>query len=125
MSPFVRTTDFSSLSLRDLLDARDHYHVHLANLDNVIGTAVGRYRIRYSDPDFKDPKASKKGADRTPRTFDNSGICPWSWPCVLVLVREWQEVDRFRKRPGQFVPPRLYLPDGRVGSCQASCRLGG
>ena len=31
--------NFASLSLRDLLEARDQYHVHLLNKRNVVGTA--------------------------------------------------------------------------------------
>jgi hypothetical protein len=42
--------DFNMLSLRDLIDARDHYHMHLAHKKNVIATAVGRYLIRKTDP---------------------------------------------------------------------------
>src|SRR6478736_5089486 len=38
--------DFASLSIRDLLEARDLYHFHLLNKANVIGTAIGRYLIR-------------------------------------------------------------------------------
>ena len=38
--------DFSSLSLKDLIEARDLYHFHLMNKANVIGTAVGLYLIR-------------------------------------------------------------------------------
>ena len=102
MSRFVRNTDFASLSVRDLLDARDHYHVHLANLENVIGTAVGRYRIRYSDPDFRDPNASKDHSNKEPRTLANSGVCAWSWPCVLVLVNHWEDRSDFSGRPSQL-----------------------
>ena len=35
--------EFSMLSLRDLLAARDFFHVHLMHKANVVGTAVGRY----------------------------------------------------------------------------------
>src|SRR4051794_15190132 len=38
--------NFASLSVRDLLDARDTYHYHLLSKANVIGTAVGLYLIR-------------------------------------------------------------------------------
>jgi hypothetical protein len=109
-SRFIRTIDFASLSLRDLLEARDQYHVHLANLDNVIGTAVGRYRIRDTDPDFNDPRGQPDPTDSEERTLGNSSVRKWSWPCVLVMVSHWQRKDEFRDRPGQFVPPRLYLP---------------
>src|SRR4051794_36932922 len=114
MSRFTRNANFASLSIRDLLEARDHYHVHLANLENVVGTAIGLYRIRYSDPDFKDPHTRKNDADQTPRTLANSGTRDWSWPAVLVFVSDWWDIRSFRDRPSQVVPPKLYLPDGRV-----------
>jgi hypothetical protein len=38
--------DFASLSLKDLIEARDLYHFHLMNKANVVGTAVGLYLIR-------------------------------------------------------------------------------
>ena len=41
--------DFTSLSVKDLLDAREAYHVHLAHLQSVYATAIGRYLIRDSD----------------------------------------------------------------------------
>ena len=44
---------FSSLSVKDLLDARDAYHVHLCHLDNVFATAIGRFFIRDTDPDYE------------------------------------------------------------------------
>ena len=59
MSRFARDADFDALSIRDLADARDAYHVHVANLENVGGTALGRYLIRREDPDFTDPNARK------------------------------------------------------------------
>ena len=48
--------DFSSLSIKDLLDAREAYHVHLAHLKEVYATAIGRYLIRKSDKNAKDSK---------------------------------------------------------------------
>ena len=41
---------FVLLSLRDLLAAREQFHLHLMHKQNVVATAVGRYRIRKSDP---------------------------------------------------------------------------
>ena len=38
--------DFRSLGVKDLLDARDQFHVHLAHKPNVFSTAVGLYLIR-------------------------------------------------------------------------------
>ena len=113
-SPIRR--NFRSFSVKDLLEARDTYHVHLSHLENVVGTAVGLYRIRESDPDSKNPDAAKiKTKKSSPRTLSNSVVTRWSYPCVLVFVREWlTEEEIARQSPDQFVPPYLYLPDGRV-----------
>jgi deazaflavin-dependent oxidoreductase (nitroreductase family) len=114
----VRTLDFHALSLRDLADARDAYHIHLANLTNVVGTALGRYLIRRDDPRFGDPNAPDPGWSKEPRRLDNSGITKWSWPCVLVFVRHWMEDVPDKKDLDQVIPKRLYLPDGRqVPTC--------
>ena len=40
------TIDFSTLSLLDLVRARDQFHPHLMHKANVVGTAIGRYLIR-------------------------------------------------------------------------------
>jgi hypothetical protein len=118
MSRFTRSTDFHALSVRDLADARDAYHVHLANLENVVGTALGRYLIRRTDPDFTDPNAKKRSWSTDPRTLANSGVTPWSWPCVLVFVREWMTEAPTGADADQVVPRRLYLADGRqVPTC--------
>src|ERR1700751_3175946 len=50
MNPLSTQHNFQSLSLRDLLEARDLYHWHLSNKPNVVGTAVGLYRIRNDEP---------------------------------------------------------------------------
>ena len=110
--------NYSSLSVRVLLDARDAYHIHLANLTNVVATAIGRYRIRTEDwyathpPSVKPPRDFRKPTG--PRTLANSVITDWSWPCVMVFVHEWLSMDEFSKSPDQMVPRALYLPDGRV-----------
>jgi hypothetical protein len=108
---------FSSLSVRDLLDARDTYHVHLSRKENVIATAVGSYLIRRDDPDFRDhrrtPAAARRRGQFQKRTLDNSSVRPWSWPCVLVFVSDWQEQQELRS-PQSVVPPFLYLDDGRI-----------
>jgi len=115
MPRFTRKLDFASLGLIDLLQARDSYHVQLANLPNVIGTAVGRYLIRGDDPRIKNPAAAPPTeAQKGPRTIDNVTIMNWSWPAVLVFVDKWQETTAFQKRPGDYIPPRLYMPDGRA-----------
>jgi len=109
--------DFSSLSIKDLLDAREAYHVHLAHLDAVYATAIGRYLIRHKDPNAKDPRHHSSPESLGPRTLFNSGVKLWSWPCVLVFVNRWFNPSEIRKDPSlasQLVPSLLYLPDGRV-----------
>src|ERR1039457_1158936 len=115
MPRFTRKVDFASLSLIDLIEARDLYHVQLANLPNVIGTAVGRYLIRGDDPRVKNPSAPPpKEREKGPRIIDNVTIMNWSWPAVLVFVDKWQETSAFQKNPQNYIPPRLYMPDGRA-----------
>lgn len=116
MERFIRKREFSSLSVQDLLEARDHYHVHISNLPNVIGTAVGRYRIRKDDENIHSPELNHQApqSDQSPRTLANSKITPWSWPSVLVFVEKWASPEELAKSPQAVVPPRLYLPDGRV-----------
>ena len=111
------THDFSSLSIRDLLDAREAYHVHLAHLDEVYATAIGRYLIRTDDKNAKDPDHHTDRKELDPRTLANTVVKSWSWPCVLVFVRSWLSPKEMRAKPelaSQMVPPLLYLPDGRV-----------
>jgi hypothetical protein len=112
------------LSLKDLVEARDHYHVHLMHKENVIATAVGRYRIRSTDPwpTRESEQVQRKGSaptvDKGPRTLANSEIRPYSWPCILVFVDEWISPDQFNTakgyQPDDCVPRAVYMPDGRV-----------
>ncbi len=92
--------DFHSLSVRDLLDARDQFHVHLAHKQNVFSTAIGRYLIREKD---KDKEAGQAHVERSPkseaRTLAKSSVKDWSWPCVLVFVNHWQTLDELRSSP--------------------------
>ena len=44
-------------ALAKLLEAREQFHVHLMHKPNVVGTAVGRYLIRKTDPQPPGPKA--------------------------------------------------------------------
>src|SRR5437762_14386145 len=112
---FPPRRNFSSLSVKDLLEAREAYHVHLMHLTNVIGTAVGRYRIRINDPDTVSPDAWRSRNHSPARTLTNTVIMKWSWPCVLVFVREWLTQEEFIEvGPDQVVPRFLYLPDGRM-----------
>ena len=123
MDPLAQPVNFRSLSLKDLLEARDTYHWHLMNKANVVGTAVGACLIRDADADTG--KAGSK-VRRQPRTFGNSSVRDTSWPCVLVMVRDWVEASGFGGADGTFapqdmVPKTLFMPDGRV-CWSASCR---
>ncbi|MGN8549356.1 hypothetical protein ACQPTN_33850 [Bradyrhizobium sp. 13971] len=109
--------DFTSLSVKDLLDAREAYHVHLAHLQSVYATAIGRYLIRDNDRNATERKAHSKPQALGPRTLFNSSVKDWSWPCILVFVRDWMKRSELKNHPekqDQLVPPFLYLPDGRV-----------
>ncbi len=111
---FTSPHDPMKLSLADLITARDAYHAHLANLPNVVGTALGRYRIRLKDPDqTKGDSNWTRFAKAQPRTLSNSSIQPWSWPSVLVFVDTWATRNEQRSKMDEMVPPWLHLPDGR------------
>src|SRR5438128_1336046 len=103
LKQFPPPRDYMALSLNDLLEARDAYHVHLSHLSNVVGTAVGRYLIRDSDwyathpPSESKPKHFRDPVG--PRTLFNSIVTDWSWPCVLVFVDEWLELGKFGSSP--------------------------
>ena len=114
---FPPRRDFRSLSVAPLLDVRDAFHAQLLHYDNVVGTAIGLYRIRASDSDaveFDDPhdlvqrRLEGQSPDAEPRTLENSVVRPWSWPCVLVFVDAWLTPDDIRERPDAAVPPFLY-----------------
>lgn len=122
---FPPTRAFSTLSIRDLLDAREAYHRQFSAMRNVIATAIGRYLIVDGDACIAKPpepkEESEPASDAPARTFANSAIKPWSWPCVLVLVREWESSAALGD---QGIPKFLYLPDGRVvPTCVVELRL--
>lgn len=106
--------DYSALSIRDLLEAREMFHLYLSNLGNVVGTAIGKYLIRQADPDAKDANTEKERNKGTERTLANSIVTNWSWPCVLVFVDKWLSFEELRNNPEKAIPRALYLPDGRV-----------
>jgi hypothetical protein len=112
---FPPRRDYSSLSLKDLLDAREAYHIYLSQLENVVATAIGRYCIHEDDWYATHPPDRPRPADKPritePRTLANSVIRPWSWPAVLVFVRRWQNPAELGNN---CVPETLYLADGRV-----------
>jgi hypothetical protein len=119
---FTGDRSFSSLSIKDLLEAQEAYHVHLAHLRHVVATAIGRFRIRDSDPDFHRPQGDVPSeraqmsarASFKPRTLSNTDVRDWSWPCLLVFVNHWMTSDEMRETPTQVVPRFMYMPDGRV-----------
>ena len=111
-----RSTNFSALSVRDLLAAREAYHLHLLSLDHVVATAVGLYRIRDGDPDSERPDrtSSQQPGANDVRTMANSSIKPWSYPCLLVFTDTWLDQGGVNDKPEALVPRLLYLPDGRI-----------
>ena len=112
---FPPRRDYASVSIRDLLDAREATHVFFSTLPNVVATAIGRYLIRENDwyahhpPTEPRPKNVRKPTN--PRTLDNSVVRPWSWPAVLVFVRTWESEATLGN---QEIPKAIHLPDGRV-----------
>ena len=104
--PFPPQRDYASLSMHDLLDAREAYHVYLSTLENVVATAIGRYLIHKDDWYAKNPPDKPRPPDypkaKMPRTLENSVVRPWSWPCVLVFVRGKIEGRHGRERGAAF-----------------------
>ncbi len=113
----IMSRDFRSLSVKDLIEARDAYHIHLAHLDHVYATAIGRYLIRDDDANARSATAVSEQKDLPPRTLFNASPKDWSWPCVLVFVDQWLSHDAIAADPAlsrEMVPPFLFMPDGRV-----------
>lgn len=112
---FPPRRDYASLSIKDLLDARDAYRVYLSSLSNVVATAVGRYYIHENDWYAENPPTVPRPSHfprvTEPKTLSNSKICPWSWPAVLVFVKKWESDEALGNN---IVPRTLYLTDGRV-----------
>jgi len=116
--------DFNMLSLRDLLEARDLFHIHLMHKANVVATAVGRYLIRTADAwpsssrHFREQSKRDQYEIKGKRTLANSEVRPYSWPCILVFVHTWVDRDEFgtegHPRTDDLVPKAIYMPDGRV-----------
>lgn len=118
--PLALRYDFSRLSLAELLQARDTYHFHLLNKPNVVGTAIGLYLIRKEEPwpTTKGAGTSRVNKPKGKRTLANSEVRDYSWPCVLALVRKWEDEEKFSAGgsydPSQIVPKTLYMADGRA-----------
>src|ERR1700730_3370417 len=106
---------FSSLSLKDLIEAREMFHVHLMNKRNVIATSVGRYRMRKSDIHNGIYRPANH-YPRKERTLDNSVVLEdISWPCIIVFVEKWEaETALIHDGGNNIVPKSIYMPDGRV-----------
>lgn len=108
--------DFNNLSVKDLLEARDMFHVHLMNKANVEGTAIGRFRIRNSD--FVNDRYIRRAPDyiqEEEKNLGNSRIADWSWPCILVFVSRWKTREELKSGGiSEAIPPHIYMPDGRV-----------
>ncbi|HKU95482.1 MAG TPA: hypothetical protein VJR58_09405, partial [Vineibacter sp.] len=107
-------SEYDALSMLDLLDAREQYHVHLMRHPKVLATAIGYYRIRKEDtPPGVIPIVRGDGV----RTLTNSEVRSYSWPAVLVFVDDWIAATEFgsgrRYNADEAVPKTLYLPDGR------------
>ncbi len=124
MNPLSTIREFASLSLHDLLEARELFHVHLMKKRNVVATAVGRHLFRTGDPPPKKDAwrggvATESGeppAPKTPRRLDDTEVRRYSWPCVLVFVTRWHDATDFGQgelQTSDFIPPSIYLPDGR------------
>ncbi|HVT14183.1 MAG TPA: hypothetical protein VHE55_18115 [Fimbriimonadaceae bacterium] len=114
LDPLSGAHNFGSLSLSDLLQAREQFHVHLMNKDNVVATAVGRYLIRKSDP-CPGEHADHNGKPKGPKRLEDAEVRDYSWPSILVFVSRWEEPEAFHgARSDDFVPRAVYMPDGRV-----------
>jgi len=108
-----RQFNFNNLSVKDLIEARDMFQVHLFNKKNVKATAIGRYLIRLSDID-KNGKYSPQSI-KSKRTLENSAVIDISWPCILVFVNKWED-DKYLVENGvsNLIPKNIFMPDGRV-----------
>lgn len=111
------TNNFSHLAIKDLVEARDLFHLHLINKKNVVATAIGRYRIRRDEPwpNQPDYRKNQQKKQKPPRTLENSEVRAYSWPAVLVFVSEWErDSDLLQEGRDNLVPSAIYMPDGRV-----------
>lgn len=107
-------SEYDALSMTDLLEAREQYHIHLMRHPKVVATAIGYYRIRKGDTQ---PGVIPAIHGDGPRRLDNSEVRSYSWPCVLVFVEDWIKATDFGHDriydTNDIVPKTLYLPDGR------------
>lgn len=101
--------DYHSLSLADLVKARDLYHLHLTRRKGAIATAIGCYLIRKGD---SRPGDAVRVKGTGPKTFQTAEVRSYSWPCILVFVERW--VDEHEIGAHDVIPDRLFMPDGKV-----------
>jgi hypothetical protein len=108
--------DFTQLSMKDLVEGREMFHIHLMNKKNVVATAIGRYLIRKTEIDeYGNSAPTPHKTQKTKRTLENSVVTGFSWPCVLVFVNKWEDDTILAERnTGDIVPKSIYMPDGRV-----------
>jgi hypothetical protein len=103
--------NYSRLSVRDLVEARDMFHAQLINKRNVVATAIGRYLIRKTD---LDEHGIHKRSGGGKRTLSNSLVVDISWPCILVFVTDWEDPSTLIGRnANDLVPKTIFMPDGR------------
>src|SRR5690242_1498162 len=87
--------DYHALSVADLIQARDLYHLHLTSRKGAIATAIGLYLIRKGD---SWPNDAKKIRGTGPKNFETAEVRPYSWPCILVFVEKWVDESDMKKQ---------------------------
>jgi hypothetical protein len=99
---------YYQLSIEDLVQAQQIFHSDLVERQNVVATAVGKYRARRRGVPMSEAK-----------TIENSVVNPNSYPALLVFVDDWKHPSEFKKRRiSEFVPGVITLPDRRkVPTC--------
>lgn len=111
-NPLAPLQKFSSLSLLDLLKARDLYHLHLTERKGAIATSVGKFFIRKGDSWPGQPCHKTKG----PKTLETSEVRDYSWPCIIVFVDKWVDESKMPRdyESTDMLPKVLHMPDGKV-----------
>jgi hypothetical protein len=107
--------NFKTLTIPELLTAREAWHVPLSNMHSVIATAIGFYRFRKEDKNALGSRIQVTEA----RTLDNSEVRAESYPCILVLVKEWHALkelqeDKLGESMQHIIPQLLYTSTGLV-----------
>lgn len=78
--------NYRSLSVKDLLDARESRHVQLMAMDNVIGTAIGLYRIHKDSPHHRNDNTAAAAAN-TRALFDAEDVSEQLGQKLVVAMR--------------------------------------